>query len=212
MYEELKREIIHAFHHIEEKGWNYGRAGNISIYIREKNHVLITPSGVLKAKLKPDDILVIDAEGFIIEGSGKPTIELPMHLAIYKAYDYVNAVIHAHGVYSTALAITREPLPALIDEMIIYVGGDVRVAEYAPPGTNELAENIVKALKDRKAAIIANHGLVACGKDLGEAVEILGLIERLSQAYIFAKLLGKIHSLPQEIVELHRKTFMSKLR
>ncbi|MEM4490079.1 MAG: class II aldolase/adducin family protein [Desulfurococcaceae archaeon] len=212
MYDDLKRQIVDVFRYIEEKGWNHGRAGNISIYIRKENRVLITPSGVPKSKLKPEEILVLDAEGNVIEGVGKPTIELPMHLAIYKAYDYVNAIIHAHGIYSTTLAIAREPLPALIDEMIIYVGGDIRVAEYAPPGTSELAENIVKALEGRKAAIIANHGLIACGRDLEEATEILGLVERISQAYIFAKLLGKVNLLPKEIVELHGKTFISKLK
>ncbi|MEM4888374.1 MAG: class II aldolase/adducin family protein [Thermosphaera sp.] len=83
MYDDLKRQIVDVFRYIEEKGWNYGRAGNISIYIRKENRVLITPSGVPKSKLKPEEILVLDAEGNVIEGVGKPTIELPMHLAIF---------------------------------------------------------------------------------------------------------------------------------
>ncbi|MEM0045868.1 MAG: class II aldolase/adducin family protein, partial [Desulfurococcaceae archaeon] len=106
-----------------------------------------------------------------------------------------NAVVHAHGVYSTTLSITRDPLPLLIEEMVMYLGGEVRVAEYAPSGTEELAEKVVKALNGRKAVILANHGVVACGKDLEEAVEVLGLVERLSQIYILARLLGKVHLL-----------------
>ncbi|MEL9999729.1 MAG: class II aldolase/adducin family protein [Desulfurococcaceae archaeon] len=195
VYEELKRDIVNAFHYMEERGWNYGRAGNISVFVRENGHVLVTPSGVLKAKLKPEDILVLDVKGNLLEGRGKPTIELPLHLAIYDAYEYFNAVVHAHGVYSTTLSITRDPLPLLIEEMVMYLGGEVRVAEYAPSGTEELAEKVVKALNGRKAVILANHGVVACGKDLEEAVEVLGLVERLSQIYILARLLGKVHLL-----------------
>lgn len=212
MYEELKRSVVKVFKYMEKKGWNHGKAGNISVFVRERKHILVTPSGVSKAKLKPEDVLVLDVDGNVLEGRGKPTVELPFHLAIYKAYDYINVVVHAHGVYSTVLSVVREPLPPLIEEMIMYVGGEVRVAEYAPSGTGELAENVVKALEGRKAVILANHGVVACGKDFEEAVEILGLVERLSQVYILAKLLGKFHQLPQDVVEFHRKTFLNKLR
>jgi len=196
VYEELKREIAKAFKYIEKKGWNYGRAGNISVFIREKKHVLVTPSGAYKAKLKPEDIIVVDVNGGVIEGRDRPTIELPMHLAIYRAYEHINAVVHAHGIYSTALAIARKQLPVIVEEMDLYIGGDVRVADYAPAGTQELAESVVKALKGRKAVLLANHGVIACGGDLEEAVEILGLVERLSQAYILARVLGDVHLLP----------------
>lgn len=212
MYEELKKSIVEVFKYIEERDWNHGKAGNISIFIRENGHILVTPSGVTKAKIKAEDILVVDINGEVIEGRGRPTIELPLHLAIYKTYNYINAIIHAHGVYSTILAITREPLPPLIEEMIMHIGGEVRVADYAPVGTDELAENAVKALEGRKAVILSNHGVVACGRDLDEAVEILGLVERLSQVYILARLFGKIYHLPEEVLEFYRKIFVSRLK
>lgn len=212
MYEDVKNEIVEASRYIDEKGWNHGRAGNISVFIRDNQHVVITPSGVVKAKLRPEDILVVDIEGNVVEGFGKPSIELPMHLAIYRAYDYVNAVIHAHGIYSTILAVTKEPLPPLIDEAIVLLGGEVRVAEYAFSGTEELADNVVKALRERKAAIIANHGAIAVGKDLNEAIEIVGLVERLSEVYVLARLFGKVHLLPEEVVEFGKKVFLRELR
>lgn len=212
MYEEYKEEVVAVLKYIEEKGWNYGRSGNISVLIRGNKHVLVTPSGVLKSKLRPGDILVVDMEGRVIEGRGRPTIELPLHLAIYRSSDHVNAVIHAHGIYSTTLAISREPLPPLIEEMIIRIGGGVEIAEYAPAGSRELAENVVRALGYRKAVIIANHGVVACGEDLEEAVEILGLVERISYSYILSKLIGKIYQLPLDIVESYEKTYLSRLK
>lgn len=201
MYEDLKREIARVFKYIEKRGWNYGRAGNASVIVRDRGHVLVTPSGVLKSRLKPSDILVVDLDGNVIDGSGKPTIELPLHLAIYRSIEYVNAVIHAHGLYSTVLAVTREPLPPLVEEAVLVIGGEVRVADYAPAGTRELAENVVKALRGRKAVILANHGVVACGRNLEEAVEVLGLVERLSQVYVFSKLLGRVYTVPSYVVD-----------
>lgn len=212
VYEKLKEEIVRALRYIEDKGWNFGRAGNASVFVRDRGHVLVTPSGVPKSRLKPEDILVVDLEGSLVEGSGKPTIELPMHLAIYRAYDYVNAIIHAHGLYSTVLAIAREPLPPLIEEAVIVLGGDVRVAEFALAGTTQLAENVVKALEGRKAAILANHGVVACGHDLDDAIEVLGLVERLSQVYVLARVLGKTYNLPIEVVEKWKSVFVERIK
>lgn len=195
MYEELKKEIADVMRYIEEKGWNHGRAGNASVLVRETGHLLITPSGVAKSRLRPSDILVLDVSGRILEGSGKPSSELPMHLEIYRNYGDVGAVLHAHGVYSTVLAITRTPLPVLIDEMRLVLGGDIRVADYAPFGTVELARNVAEALRDRRAVIIANHGVLAVGRDIWEAVEALGLVERLSQSYVLGRIMGKVYTL-----------------
>lgn len=212
MYEEHKVEIVKALQYMEDKGWNFGRAGNVSVFLRDKEHVLVTPTGIPKAKLKPEDILVVDVNGSLVEGYGRPTIELPMHLAIYKAYDHVNAIIHAHGLYSTVLAVTREPLPPLIEEAVIVLGGEVRVADFAPAGTLELAENVVKALQGRKATLIANHGVITCGQNLEDALEVLGLVERLAYVYIHSKLLGRVHHLPSEVVEKWKSMFVEKLK
>lgn len=212
MYSELKKEIVRAFRYMEKRGWNHGKAGNVSVFVREKDHILVTPSGVSKVKLKPSDILVVDLGGNVVDGAGKPTVELPLHLAIYRAYRYVNAVVHAHGVFSTVLAVIREPLPPLIEEIIVELGGEIRVAEYAPSGTLELAQNVVKALEGRKAAILANHGVITCGKNLEEAVELLGLVERLSQVYVLSRVLGKVHTLPREVVNYWEKVFAERLQ
>lgn len=209
MYEEIKTAMADVMSYLEERWLNYGRSGNVSVYIRETGHVLMTPSGLHKAKLRPEDIIVMTLDGKIIEGALPPTVEYSLHTNIYKAYNYVNAVIHAHTIYATALAVIREPLPPVIEEIVIYVGGDVRVAEYAPFGSEKLAENVVKALEGRKAVLLANHGVVACGKNLEEALEILVLVERAAQVYVLSKLIGKPHLIPEESfksqVELFRK-------
>lgn len=212
MYEVLKEEIVNAMKYMEDRGLNYGRSGNVSIRVKGTEYVLITPSGLPKASLTPSDVLVVTINGDVVEGVHRPTVEMPLHTTIYRRYDYVNSVIHAHGIYTTALAVAREPLPPIVEEMVIYVGGDVRVAEYAPFGSEELAERVAEALRERMAALLANHGVVACGKSLQEALEVLTLVERVAQVYLLSKLAGKITTLPEESVELQRKLFIERLK
>ncbi len=209
MYEDVKKRIVDVMRYMEERGLNYGRSGNASVRVGE-DHVLITPSGVVKAEMSPEDILVVSMNGEVIEGRRAPTVEMPLHLTIYRAYEYFRAVIHAHAPYTSVLAVAREPLPPIIEEMVIYTGGDVRVAEYAPFGSKELAENAVKALEGRSAVILANHGVVACGRSLEEALEVLTIVERTSQTYVLAKSLGKVFNLPEEVVESLRTLFLKR--
>lgn len=212
MYEDAKSDIVKILKILEKKRLNYGRSGNVSVRILSKGHVVITPSGFVKSALSPSDMLVIDMEGNVIEGKGLPTVETQLHLGIYREYEYFNAVIHAHTIYSSALAVARESIPPIIEEMVLYVGGEVRVADYAPFGSRELAENAVKALRDRKAVLLANHGVVACGRDLWEALEVLEVVERVAQIYVLSKALGKAFPIPSEVVEFQKTVFLSKLK
>ncbi len=211
MYEDLKEKIVEVLAYLDSRGLNYGRSGNVSVRASSE-HVVITPSGRVKARLSPGDLVVVDFTGSVVEGVLKPSSELPLHLAIYSAYDYVNAVIHAHSIYTSVLSVAREPLPPILEEMVLYVGGDVRVADYAPFGTRELAENAVEALRGRKAAILANHGVVAVGVDLDDALEVLELVERAAQVYVFSRLLGRVTTIPPAVAERQRKLFLEKLK
>ena len=211
MYDDLKREIVEVLVYLESKGLNYGRSGNVSVRANGE-HIVITPGGLLKSRLKPEDLVVVDYSGEIVEGFNKPSSELELHLAIYKAYEYFNAIIHAHSIYTGVLSVMREPLPPILEEVTIYVGGDVRVAEYAPFGTRELAKNAVEALRNRKAVILANHGVVSCGVDLEDALEILELVERAAEIYVFSRLIGRVTTLPVDVVEQQKKIFLEKLK
>ncbi|ACL10640.1 class II aldolase/adducin family protein [Desulfurococcus amylolyticus 1221n] len=208
MYSDLKARIVEVARFLEEKGLNHGRSGNISIRIPGVNHVLITPSGLVKSRLNIEDIVVVDQNGVVIEGRNKPSSEINLHLAIYRARMDANAVIHAHTIYATALAVARKPLPVIIEEAVLILGGDIRVAEFAPYGTTQLAENAVKALEGRKSVLLANHGVISIGESLEDALEALVLTERLSQVYILSELLtnGKTPLVPDHaITRLIRK-------
>ena len=205
----IRARIVWALKYMEKKGLNYGYSGNMSARAAPDAY-LITPSGVRKAEVKPEDLLLVDGEGRIIEGAGKPSVELPLHLAIYKVRPDVNAIIHAHPIYATVLSVLRLDLEPIVEELALYVGGSVRVADYAPSGTEKLAENVLRALGDRNAAILANHGILACGNDVDEALNVLECVERAAQIYLLARLTGEPTKLPKEVVELEVVLFKRK--
>lgn len=206
----LRERVAWALRYMEEKGLNYGYSGNVSAKAGPGAY-LITPSGVRKAEVKPEDLLLVDGEGRVVEGAGKPSVELPLHLAIYRARPDVNVVVHAHPIYATVLSVLRLDLEPVVEELALYVGGGVRVADYAPSGTEKLAENVLKALGDRNAAILANHGVLACGGDVDEALNVLECVERAAQIYLLARLAGKPTKLPKEVVE-HEVTLFRRKR
>ena len=167
-----------------------GTWGNISCRVPESNCLAITPSGMDYKSLLPEDIVILDYRGRVISGERKPSVEVPLHLAVYQARDDVQAVIHTHSVYASALAVARKEIPAVVEDLVQIVGGNVRVNEYALPGTEELGLNTVKALADRNAVLLANHGMLGVGRDLDEALKVCQIVEKSAQIVIFAQLLG----------------------
>lgn len=209
-YPELRRAVVEAFRFMEEKGLNWGYSGNISLRLPEEGLYLISPSGVKKSKMAPEDLVVIDESGRVVEGFRAPSIEYRMHLAVYKARRDVNAVIHAHPLYTSVFAALRRRLEPVVEELTIYLGGPVEVAEYAPPGSEELAENVVRALGDRSAVILANHGALTCGSDLEDALDALVYLERAALISVLSGLLGGAHPLPEEVLELEREIYLAR--
>src|SRR5207245_7068718 len=117
----------------------------------------ITPSSVYYQAMTIDDLCTVDLDGEPLSGERGPSSEKLLHLAVYKAFDDVQSVIHSHPVYATMFAIARRPIPPCIDEFSIYVGGEVPVTEYAQSGTQEVGDNAVAVLANRGAALLANH-------------------------------------------------------
>ena len=141
-----------------------GTGGNLSVFDRANGHVAITPSGIDFFEIQPEDIVIIDLDGKIVEGDRTPSSEWEMHLMPYRTRADIDAVIHAHTMYATVLACLREELPPT-HYMIAVAGPTVRVAKYATYGTHELAINASEAMVDRKAVLLANHGILAGADD-----------------------------------------------
>lgn len=167
-----------------ETGLVRGTWGNVSLLSDGK--VYITPSGVPYDELETNDIAVLELEtGEQIEGKLRASSEHPMHLQIYRDHPIVNAIVHIHSVYATAFACMRKSISCYVEDQAMILGGTVSVAEYAQPGTWELAKNVSKALKNNFAALISNHGAVAVGRSLKEALVAAQILEKSAQiAYL----------------------------
>ncbi len=148
-----------------------GTWGNISARIPEENVFAITPSGVDYETIEPIDVVIIDMDGNVVSGEKKPSIEWKLHLAIYKAREDIRAIVHTHSTYATAFAIAQKGIPGSAEDLVQITGGDVRVTDYVLPGSKELGAQVVKALENRTACIMANHGCVAAGRSLKEALK-----------------------------------------
>ncbi len=180
------------------KGLVEGTAGNISARMQDGN-ICITPSSVDYVEMTLDDLVVISPDGAVVSGERSPSSEKLLHLACYEAFDDVGSVIHSHPVHATMFAIARRPVPACIDEFSMYVGGDVRVTDYAISGSAEVGKAAVAALAGRGAALLANHGMVAVGPHPSKVLHITALVERVAHIVAGAVALGEVHDLPDEV-------------
>jgi L-fuculose-phosphate aldolase len=190
--------VLAAAKEMLAKGLVEGTAGNISAR-QEDGTICVTPSSVDYVEMELADLMIVDLDGKVVSGERSPSSELPLHLAAYRAFDDIGSVIHSHPVYATMFAVARQPIPSCIDEFTIYVGGDVRVTEYAMSGNDRVGNNAVEALQGRGAALIANHGLVAVAPTPAKALHITALVERSAFIIWGARQLGEIHHLPEKI-------------
>ena len=201
-----REEIVKYGKKLVTSNLTKGTGGNLSVFDRENGYMAITPSGIDFFEITPEDIVILDLDGKIVEGTRNPSSEWEMHLLQYKTRTDIDAVIHAHTTYSTVLACLHLDLPAT-HYMIAVAGKDVKCAEYATYGSHELAVNATESMKDRKAVILANHGILAGANDLLNAFNIIEEIEYCSQIYYMAKSIGEPIILPNEEMELMAEKF-----
>lgn len=208
--EQIKGKIIEIGKEMFSSGLVVGTWGNVSARIQSsENLVAITPSGMDYLSLEKEDIVLSDFDGQLVEGKRKPSIELPLHLAIYRDRPEINGVVHVHSVYATAWAAARKPIPGALEDLVQIVGGEVRVSDYSLPGTEELGLNAVEALKDRQAVILANHGLLGIGRDLKEALKVCQVVEKAAKTLLAAQLLGGAVVLSEEDIRGMRDFYLN---
>lgn len=200
--------IIEVGHRLVQKGLVAGTWGNISARMPGGDTFLITPSGIPYPDLQPADLVVVDLDGKVRGGDLRPSSETPLHTAIYKERPDLWGIVHTHSTYASVFAANRIDLPPVLEEMAQLLGGTVRVAPYAGPGTEELAAGAVASLGEAAAVILANHGVVGVGRTLAEALLICQVVEKGAQVFLLAKLLGRPYILPEHEVELLRKDFL----
>jgi len=146
-----------------------GTSGNLSVYDREREAMVITPTSVAYETITPEDMVVMRLDGEVLEGKYRPSSEWRMHAAVYEAKPEVAAIIHTHSPYATAFAVNNKCIPTILIEMVPFLGGDVPLAKFALPGTREVGDEAVKVLTDRTGCLLANHGVLTIGATLEQA-------------------------------------------
>lgn len=194
----VRQQIIDLCIEMNRSGLNQGTSGNISA--RYDDTMLITPSGIPYEKLQPADIaqMSLTDNEFEWDGPYKPSSEWHFHRSILQDKEDLGAVVHTHSTFATVLSIAKENIPACHYMIAAFGGNTVRCADYATFGTPELSENIKTAMTDRTACLLANHGMIAGGHNLENAMWAAVELETLSKQYYYAKMNSNMIVLPDD--------------
>ncbi len=199
LYEKERNIVLNACREMVKSNLTVGSWGNISLRTEDGN-VVITPSGTNYSKSLPEDMVITDIEGKIIDGKMKPSSERLMHYKIYKNRHDVMAIVHTHSIYSSVLSVTDDRIPPITEDTAMLLGDGVNVSKYALTGTIELADYVVEGLGSNNATIMKNHGVVSVGTDMEQAIVTSQVLEKSASIFITAKMLGKVNILPPEDV------------
>ncbi len=192
---DVKEAVLRTAKEMVRSGLVEGTAGNVSGRLPDGN-VVMTPSTLAYEEMQLDDLVVVDLDGQVLEGERAPTTEKALHLACLRAHEDIGGVIHSHALYATMFAVTRQPIPCVLEEFEVFVGGDVPVAGYELTGSDELGDEVARWVADRGAVLMANHGLLTVGTDVGNALKVAHLVERTAQIVWGARQIGEIVPLP----------------
>jgi L-fuculose-phosphate aldolase len=181
----LRKEIISTCRRLAELSLNQGTSGNISARVSDdpRDGFLLTPTSLDYELMQPADLVHVTADG-TCTGPRRPSSELPLHCAIMRARPDARAIIHTHSTHATAVSCLRRDIPALHYLVAQFGGCDIHCAEYATFGTEELSMNVMRALAGRRAALMANHGLVVIGDNLAHAFALTAEAEQLAKLYL----------------------------
>ena len=196
----MRAQLLAIAQQLSELGLNKGTSGNVSV--RHEDGFLITPSGMNVTEMQTSSMVMMSMDG-TPKSDGKPSSEWRFHRDIYQAKPHVGAVVHTHSMFATTLACLQKDIPPF-HYMIAIAGGDsIPCAPYALFGTQALSDAAITALKDRKACLLANHGMIAIGKDLKQALAITQEVETLCEQYWRALQIGEPYLLSkQEMAEV----------
>lgn len=209
-WREEKKVVLEAAQQMPEKGLVVGTAGNISLRLPpggERELLAITPSSQPYDSLVVDDIQIVDFSGQTIEGNLRPSMETMLHIGIYQSRKNVNAVIHTHSVFASAVSVAGRDIPPILDDQIAFLGGSIKLARHALSGSREQVVNVVAALGDRNAVLLPNHGAIGTGRTMRDAFTACELIEKTARIYLLALSAGTVNHLPAEAIEVEKALY-----
>ena len=204
MLEALREEIWRLHLELPKNNLVAWTSGNVSGRDAETGHVVIKPSGVLYDDLRPKDLVVVDLEGQIVEGTLKPSSDTASHLYIYRHRPDVNGVVHTHSRYATAFAALGRPIPVYLTAMADEFGGPIPCGGFAPIGTEAIGQVVVESIGSSPAVLLKSHGVFAVGPTAKAAVKTAVMVEDVAATIWLALQLGQPEEIPAaEVARLH---------
>ena len=195
---ELKEQLCWASREIYQRGLVNIGEGNISVRVKGKKEMIITPSRNDYRKPMIEDMVHLTLSGKLVEGNKKPSSESYLHRVFYKARPNINSIIHTHSPYTSSLSIQQKGIPVIFEEMLIFLGGSVPCAKYALSGTANLGKNALQAMGNQNAVILANHGSIIVGKTMEYCVNTAQLVEKMAKIFVLANFSSDIKKIPEE--------------
>lgn len=211
LLQSLREQVLETCLKMLADGLSKAAEGNVSARHPGSGFIVITPTAIPYVEMKPEDLCVINAQQNRIEGDWKPTSELALHTIFYQRRPDVNAVVHTHAPYASVFAVSGEPLPMVLTESAMLLGGDVPVAPYRTPGSVELAEATADTLGAGPAAIMAHHGLISVGNDLSSAYAATLAAEQTARMVCMVRAMNApLNVLPPDVTARLRSTYLEK--
>lgn len=196
---EVIASVVRVAREMFRSGLVVGTAGNVSARLGDGT-IALTPSSMPYPEMTADDVVRVRLDGEQVDGAGSPSSEKSLHLECYRRHPEVGAVLHCHPAHASMFAVAQRPIPAVIEEAVVYIGGDVGVCGYQRTGGTELADVVAAALGDRGAVLMANHGLVCVGRDTDDALHVAHVVEHTAHIVWGASLLGGVEELSPDVV------------
>lgn len=199
MYEEMRKQLHEAHLTLEKYGLVAYTSGNVSVKVNE--HVIIKPSGVAYSLLRPEDYVVVDLDGNIIEGNKKPSIDTATHLHLYRSIEWAKSIIHTHSTFATVWAVAEKPIPVLCTAHADVFGEEIPLSEYAPVGSEAIAKAVLKVLGKSGVVLLRKHGVMVVGSSLDDAIKKAIFLEEVARIAYFAQMMTVPVPLAKDEVE-----------
>ncbi len=207
--EQLRMDVLEGAKTIFKIGLVENNEGNVSVRNGKKEELFITPSANQYDTLTKEQIVHMSFDGTALSKGKLPSTEVKMHVAIYKSRPKVKCVIHTHSTFASMFSAVRKSIPVIMEEQIVFLGGSIDISSFGEAHTEDIGQAAIDALGIKNAALLANHGVITCGKSVRNAVKAAELVEKLAKIYWGSLLIGKPNIIPKEHFEKFEKIFNS---